>query len=197
MLELNLYNIIYLTFRLLPIILPSYFILSSIFSQDVKGFIYLAGLLIACFLTVLTSKSDLLGLNSLINKDEKCHLISLNGVSPVSKAPLSQAVYAFTLFYILFIIGTYSDRKKNNLWIQNLPTILFLSCIVVADIVWNISNNCTSPIGILTSLFVGGGFGLVWAYIIISTGAVQLQYFNGLSNRTYCSRPSKQLFKCA
>lgn len=202
MLELNVYNIIYLTFRLLPIILPSYFILSSIFSQDIKGIIYLAGLLIASFLTVLFANSVdenffKLGMGMGIDgASAKCNLISLNGVNPVSKVPLSQTVYAYTLFYLAFIIGKYSDHKKNNLWIQNLPTILFLSVIVVADIFWNLSNNCSSMAGILISLFVGGTFGLIWAWIIDSSGAVQLQYFNGLSNRTYCTRPSKQLFKC-
>jgi hypothetical protein len=198
MLELNIYNIIYLTFRLLPIILPSYFILSSIFSQDIKGIIYLAGLLIASFLTVLFANSvdeNFWGLVSL-NPSAKCNLISLNGVSPISKVPLSQTVYAYTLFYLVFIIGKYNNHKKNNLWLQNLPTILFLSIIVIGDIFWNISNNCSSIIGILISLFIGGTFGLIWAWIIDSSGAVQLQYFNGLSNRTYCMRPSKQSFKC-
>jgi len=203
MIDLNIYNIVYLTFRLLPIILPTYFILSSVFSQDIKGLIYLAGLLIACIITILFSKSIYenfpeLKLNTNPNPNvDKCNLITLNGIGPISEVPLSQAVYAYTFWYIIFIIGKHNDFKKNNLWLQNIPTIIFLTVIVIADLIWNFTNQCSSVVGLLISFFIAGIFGLLWAWIIDSSGAVKLQYFNGLSNRTYCSRPSKQVFKCS
>jgi hypothetical protein len=196
--ELNVYNIVYLTFRLLPIILPTYFILSSIFSQDIKGIIYLAGLLMACMIALLFGKSfyDIFPNNTGI-VSETCNLIALNGTSPISTVPLSQAVYAYTFFYIVFIIGKYNNFKNNNLWFQNIPTIIFLIAIIIADIVWNLTNQCSPPSALLISFAIAGTFGALWAWIIDSSGSVQLQYFNGLSNRTYCSRPSSQTFKCS
>jgi hypothetical protein len=196
--ELNVYNIVYLTFRLLPIILPTYFILSSIFSQDIKGLIYLAGLLMACMIALLFGKSfyDIFPNNTGI-VSETCNLIALNGTSPISTVPLSQAVYAYTFFYIVFIIGKYNNFKNNNLWFQNIPTIIFLIAIIIADIVWNLTNQCSPPSALLISFAIAGTFGALWAWIIDSSGSVQLQYFNGLSNRTYCSRPSSQTFKCS
>jgi hypothetical protein len=196
--ELNVYNIVYLTFRLLPIILPTYFILSSIFSQDIKGIIYLAGLLMACMIALLFGKSfyDIFP-NNTGTVSETCNLIALNGTSPISTVPLSQAVYAYTFFYIVFIIGKYNNFKKNNLWFQNIPTIIFLIAIIIADIVWNLTNQCSPPSALLISFAIAGTFGALWAWIIDSSGSVQLQYFNGLSNRTYCSRPSSQTFKCS
>jgi hypothetical protein len=204
MLELNLNNIVYLMFRLLPIILPSFFILSSIFSQDIKGLIYLAGLLIACFITMLFGNAVFdffpnlaYTFDSIATDSIKCNLISLNGVKGISKVPLSQAVYSYTLWYLIYIIGAHNNFKKNNLWVQNIPTIIFLGIIIIADIIWNFTNQCSSFAGIVISFLVAGSFGALWAWMIDSSGAVQLQYFNGLSNRTYCSRPSTQLFKCS
>jgi hypothetical protein len=191
-------------FRLLPIILPSFFILSSLFSQDIKGLIYLAGLLIACFITMLFGKAVFdffpnlaYTFDSPATDSIKCNLISLNGVKGISIVPLSQAVYSYTLWYLIYIIGAHNNFKKNNLWVQNIPTIIFLGIIIIADIIWNFTNQCSSFAGIVISFLVAGSFGALWAWMIDSSGAVQLQYFNGLSNRTYCSRPSTQLFKCS
>ena len=47
--ELNLVTLIYLFFRLAPFISVCYFSLGSIFNQDIKGLIYLVGLLVALF----------------------------------------------------------------------------------------------------------------------------------------------------
>lgn len=196
--EVNIKNIVYLLFRMMPIILPTFFILSSIFSQDIKGLIYLAGLLVSTILVIMVSKSffDLFpNWAKDTTENVKCSLISLNGISPTTIVPLSQAVYAYTFGFIIFIILAYSN-KKNNLWFQNIPTILFLGGLVVADMIWNYTNECSSFAGILFSFVVAGTFGALWAWMIDKSGSVQLQYFNGLSNRTYCSRPSQQTFKC-
>jgi len=205
MFELDLYNIVYLTFRLLPIILPSYFILSSIFSQDIKGLIYLAGLLIASIVTIgmgnylpkIDGFENLFTTGANDNTKLKCNLIALGGNSAVSQVPLSQAVFAYTFFYIIYIIGKHNDFNKNNLWIQNIPTVVFLGSIVIADMIWNLTNSCHTFPAILVSFLTAGTWGVLWAWMIDSSGAVQLQYFNGLSNRTYCTRPSTQTFKCS
>jgi hypothetical protein len=201
MFQLNIYNISYLSFRLLPIILPTYFILSSLFSQDVKGLIYLVGLLMACFISIMfgNTLSDWIAIQdeTPFPGRDKCNLITLNGTSPISNVPLSQAVYSYTFWYIIFIIGKYNDFKKNNLWLQNIPTVLFLGGIIIADVFWNFSNGCSSTRGIFVPFVVAGIFGILWAWIIDGSGAVNLQYFNGLSNRTYCTRPSTQNFKCS
>ena len=55
--ELNIITLLYLFFRLAPFVIVSFFALSSLFNQDIKGLIYLVGLLLACFLTVLIGNS--------------------------------------------------------------------------------------------------------------------------------------------
>jgi hypothetical protein len=194
--DLDLTNVITLMLRLMPVILPSYFLLASIFSQDIKGLIYLMGLLCACFATMLTGETFVNSWGAGV-PNPVCHVISLGkGGQPISQIPLSLAVYAYTFFYIVFIIAKYNDFKNNNLWIQNVATIVFLGSLIIFDFLWNSRNQCSHPLGLVLSVVVGGLTGFLWAWIIDSTGSVKLQYFNGLSNRTYCSRPSKQLFKC-
>ena len=51
--DLNLLNIIYMFFRLAPFIIVSYFTLHSIFNQDLKGIIYLVGLIVTTVVIVL------------------------------------------------------------------------------------------------------------------------------------------------
>ena len=95
--EFNIINVVYLTFRLFPILLPMYFVISTIFSLDIKGFIYLAGLLIACILNVFV-ESKIKGVFDFDVKGEKnnkCNIISLG-----YKTPLSQTIYAYTIFFI-------------------------------------------------------------------------------------------------
>ena len=48
--NIDLIKIVYLFFRLAPIIIVSYFTLSSIFNNDLKGIVYLAGLLLTCMI---------------------------------------------------------------------------------------------------------------------------------------------------
>jgi len=50
--QLNIVSIFYLFFRLAPFIIVSYFSLQSIFNQDMKGLVFLIGLLITTFLTI-------------------------------------------------------------------------------------------------------------------------------------------------
>jgi hypothetical protein len=38
--------------------------------------------------------------------------------------------------------------------------------------------------------------GIFWAYIVDSTGKVELQLFNGISNKEICSRPSRTVYRC-
>lgn len=187
--QLDLYNISYLTFRLLPIILPSYFILSSIFAQDLKAFIYLAGLLFSTLFAVFLGNSFPNWFN-LTSRGDTCNLITLNGASPTSQIPLSMVVYSYTFFYLFYVIMTYGLAS------QNIPTLVVFPILIVADFIWNISASCSTGWGIGASFIVGMSFGLVWALTIDRSKITKLQYFNGLSNRQYCIVPNNQTYKC-
>lgn len=192
--ELNLVSILYLFFRLAPFIIVSYFGLQSIFNQDLKGVVFLIGLLVTTVLTITIGN-----ILPMQNKDGAvltefaktiCNQLTLGSNGPISKLPLSQTVFGFTLAYLSYFIGT------NNLVSQNIPTFIIFPLLIVADIFWSSNNGCSTNILLLTSLILGGIFGTLWGMIIEATNMPGLSYFSGISNKDVCSRPTKSLYKC-
>jgi len=194
--KLNLISIFYLFFRFAPFIIVSYFALQSIFNQDLKGVIYLIGLLIASVITMLLGNiipntSDASGppIQSAFAK-AKCNQLTMGSDGPISKLPLSQTVFGYTIAYLSYFINI------NNLETQNIPTFILFPILILADMMWNTSNGCSTGILLLCGLIIGGIIGILWAMIIDSTGSTNLSYFSGISNKDVCSRPSKSLYKC-
>ena len=187
-------SIAYISFRLAPFILVSFFSLSSIFNQDLKGIIYLAGLLIACFVSITVSQSN----NSFYNQhansgtnDEMdiCHTLTLSGAAPISNIPLSIIVFVYTFAYLLYVIIKYQLMK------QNMPTLIFFPALVIADILWNKKNDCANVQAIVAGIVIGGAVGGLWAYMVDSLKLTKMQYMTGMGNAETCS-VSKQKFKC-
>ena len=197
--KLNINYVLYTAFRLSPFIIVCFFALSSILNQDLKGVIFLAGLLFACFFAILissglTGKAWFNGPPVADGSDSTnaaiCNTLSLSDSGRVSSIPLGMVVFSFTFFYLVDIIAKYDLAK------QNVPTLVIFPIIIIAEAVWNRQYQCATFIQLIFALGVGSLCGFGWAQIIRKTGAVQLQYFNGISNTQTCSRPSKQKFKC-
>lgn len=191
MASLNFNFILYTAFRLAPFILVSFFSLSSILNQDLKGLIYLAGLLFASFLAIMIGNMDLFKNKSdTIENELICNVLTLTESGRLSNLPLSMVVFAYTFFYLVDIIAHY---KLAN---QNIPTLIIFPLIIIGEFIWNRMYGCASLSAIIAAFGVGSLMGWAWSAMIRSTGVVQLQYFNGISNAAVCSRPSKQKFKC-
>ena len=192
--ELNIISIFYLFFRLAPFIITAYFALQSIFNQDLKGLIFLVGLLITAFLTIFIgnvlpqSEKDQINLSTYAQAI--CNQLTLGATGPISRLPLSQTVYGYTLAYLSYFIGT------NNLVSQNIPTFIMFPILIIGDIFWSSSNGCSTNIMLITSLIIGGIIGTLWAMIIEGTKVPGLAYFSGISNKDVCSRPTKSLYRC-
>jgi hypothetical protein len=192
MMQINLFNITYLFIRLAPFILVCYFTLGSIFNQDLKGIIYLIGLLFACFITAgLGNIPIFTKVKNLRDLPQLCKSISLSkDGTPISNVPFGITILSYTFFYLFYIIA------KNGLWANNAPTFILFPILIVCDFIWNLQNGCGSMEGLFMSFGVGAIIGTIWATIISASGSTELQFFNGLSNKETCSRPSKSVFKC-
>ena len=195
--ELNLVTLSYLFFRLAPFIIVCYFSLSSIFNQDAKGLIYLIGLLLACFSTYLIGSMIPISFTNIVDASGQigqvngvCNLITIGKNGSFSNVPIGIAILTYTLVYLVYIIAI------NHLETSNIPTLIFFPVLILADIIWNIMNNCFKPFGIVVSIVVGGGIGAAWAYLIDSFKQPRLFFLNVGSDKVVCQRPSKQLFKC-
>ena len=193
--DFNLINILYMFFRLAPFIIVSYFTLQSLFNQDLKGVIYLVGLLVASFVTVilggvLKKLSPPKGLMPTDYSRIRCTQLTLGNTQPISILPLSQTVFGYTLAYLTYFIAI------NNLQTQNIATFIMFPILIMSDIIWSTSNLCSSPKYLLISLIIGGIIGTLWAMIIESTNMPNLAYMSGVANKDVCSKPSKSLYKC-
>jgi len=185
--EINLFNITYLFIRLAPFILVCYFTLSSVFNQDLKGIIYLIGLLFACFATAGLGNIPIFKVDPL---PQLCNFIRLKNNEPISKIPLGLTILSYTFFYLFYIIG------KEGLYANNIPTFILFPILIVCDSLWNLNHGCINSGGVIVSFLIGSIIGVSWAAIITASGVAELKFFNGISNKETCSRPSKTLYKC-
>jgi hypothetical protein len=196
--ELNLVTLLYLFFRLAPFIIVCYFSLGSIFNQDIKGLIYLVGLLFACFATFLVGQTLPLAYSTGVEPGgltakavmPVCNLLTIGKDGSFSKIPLGISILSYTLIYLVYIIA------KNHLELTNIPTLVFFPILIVGDLIWNLRNECYATFGVFLSIAVGALSGWAWAYIIASLNKPGLFFLNIGSDQSVCQRPSKQLFKC-
>lgn len=196
--QINIFSILYISFRLAPFILVCFFSISSIFNQDLKGLFYLCGLLIASFFAIIIGNSFKSTFETNNDSEDKlynnvtktCNILTLTESGPLSLIPLSLIVFLYTFAYIGTII------VKYNLVTQNIPIFIIFPLLIFADIYWIFINDCFKPAAIFVALILGTGIGIGWAFAIDRLKITKLQYFNGLSNKEFCSIPSKQTFKC-
>lgn len=190
--ELNIIAFSYLFLRLAPFILVCFFTLTSIFNQDFKGIVYIAGLLLSCFITIVIGNglSEFIPIVSASDKPEICNMITVGSSGDISKLPLGQSVISFTFGYLLYTIVEQKIVK------QNISTIVFFPILLLFDMIWNAKNGCYSIWQLIYSLILGGLSGVLWSFIIASTNSPALRYFSGLNNNEICSVPSQQTFKC-
>ena len=205
--EANLYTLFYLFFRLSPFIVACFFSLISIFNSDMKGLIYLVGLIFSTAITWLFGRSIITnnnlermgidfgkGSENPVQIEENgipnvCNFLSLGGFHTFSKVPLGLAVLSYTFFYLLFTIASY------HMEIFNLPTLILFPILLLADIWWNISNGCFPVISCLMSLIVAGGLGVGWS-AFVQKNMPNMQYLMVGSNRQMCMKPSETYFTC-
>jgi hypothetical protein len=193
--DLNIVNICYLFFRLAPFIIVCYFTLQSIFNQDLKGLIYLVGLIIASVFSIIIGNIIPQPDVALVSADNKyskakCNTLTIGANEPISRLPLSQTVFGYTLAYLSYFIGV------HNLTTQNIPVFVIFPILILADIFWSVSNGCSSNEMLLSALIIGGTVGAIWGLVIDSTNMSNLTYYSGISNSQVCSQPKRSLYRC-
>ena len=188
---LNVQSIMYIGFRLAPFILISFFTLSSLFNSDIKGIIFLAMLLLNCFITISIGISLSDDTISSINPNMICNSLTLTTNGPLSKLPLNINILTFTFAYLAYIIFA------NNAVINNIPTLVVLPIFILYQMYWSWKNGCNSILYSGISLVIGGLLGTLFSYGIDKSGIVQLQYFNGITKQDVCVRATNAKYKCS
>ena len=188
-----------LFFKLLPFIIVCYFILFSLFFFDLKGIIYLTGLLITCLITIIIGKVGGVEYNS-DNNNGACNLLDLNtdnNNEPLSPVALNIVSLAFLLGYYTTILAKHENKKSNYRFTNNVFSYIILLGVILTYFYWYYSLSKCGDLklaGVPIAIGIIGG--ALWSIFIMETNISQLQYFNGISSAEVCSMPTKKMYRC-
>jgi hypothetical protein len=203
--EINASTFMNLFIKLCPFILVCFFTISSIFNNDLKGIVYLIGMLFTIGLTILVGNIpyvvELLG-NP--NGGELCETISF-GHSSLSRLPLGEVIIGFTFLYLLTSMMNVSTALVSANW----PTVIFFILLIIAEL--NTNSNifrkgedsnpengaCYSATTSVITYSIGALFGAGWAYIVYISDSPEFQYFKEYKHNQKCSKVTNQQVKCA
>lgn len=186
--QLNFSNMLQFFSTISPILLAFFLVMISLFNTDIKGLVYLGGILIA-------SVINLFIMNTLKVKSDKIPSPACN----LMDFPLNLNEYISPAFNTMFISFTlmYLYLPMQYISSINYPVLIFICGLLVMDAVTKISRGCTNFSGIALGFLVGSILGILYFISLWKTGHDDLLFFNAEpSNNVICSRPKKQTFKC-
>jgi hypothetical protein len=154
-------DLLFITYRILPFIMISFLVITSLFMGELSAFLVLVGVLLSSIITVIVSKSDFVK-KQMFDTDllQKCNLISFDG-HVLSNLPLSTHIYAFLSAYFIYVTNYHGIIGVMN----NAILIGTLLMILVVDM-WFNYNNCLKSGIVAIPLLIGGFCGWLWPQII-------------------------------
>ena len=186
--ELTLSNLLQFLSFISPTLLIFFLFLSSLFNQNLKGLVYIAGILITFIINVFFM--NLVGSERDENEAYSCSLFDIPYITQFNSPYPSSLLISFTLAYLVL------PMKYNNQ--MNYGVLAFLCILLAIDVITKVENKCTTYAGSILGALVGFLFGAIWYVLFHATGYDGLLYFDELrSDNVVCSRPSKQTFKCS
>lgn len=169
-----------------PFLVVLLFVLISVINANLKGMIYLLGVILMFFMVLMCQK--VLRSQNPPSQRPYCRLFSQN--AEINGVPsFNTAVFTFTLTYMFL------PMMLNG--IMNFPLLILLLVLYVIDMVVKVSQQCTTYVGVVLGSMVGIVWGLTWYFIIASQQNGLLYYDDLISNKVACSRPTQQQFKCS
>ena len=186
--QLSFSNLLQFFAAISPILLAFCLVMISLFNSDIKGLVYLGGILIASLINLFILNTLKIKSETLIPK--YCNLIEF---------PFNLNEYVSPAFNSMFIAFTlaYLYMPMQYISSMNYPVILFITGLLVLDGGTKVMGGCTTFGGVALGTLIGLVLGLLWFVAFYSTNHKDLLYFNAeSSNNVVCSRPSKQTFKC-
>ena len=185
MINLNLISLIYLFFRLAPILIVCTFTLQVILNSDVRSFMFLLGLcLLLLILGAPNIEEILFNKNPIYPKS-----INFDILQPTNDmVPISIPIYSFIISFITTIIGI------HKIWAQNIPILTIFPFMAISDFIWNIFQNRVSVLKSLGVLIVSAGIGCGWAFLSNKIFK-DFGYWSGIRNKNLC-KYNKAIYKC-
>ena len=174
-----------------PLLLTFFVVASSLFNTDLKGIVYLGGLLCASVINLFFMNS--IKSTRSIDADVMCELWNidlLKGWNDYNSPALGSMYMGFTFIYLF--MPMLAHKQVNYAMIA---TILFLFGLNASV---NLSNKCNKMDGIFLGVLSGILLGMCWYGMFHAAGYDSLLYYPEMqSNNVICKKPSKQTFKCS
>ena len=177
-------NFLKLSSLIAPLFLVMLLVIISVINSDVKGLIYLMGIMFLFIIVICFNSIIPFNLNK-----EGCTLWGNNYLGRYNFPSFYTSLYAFTILYILYpmiVNGAY-----------NFPLITILLALYIFDIIIRFCMmHCTN----FTHIVLGTVLGLLFSlfYLSLFTNNPELLYYNDfISDKIACSVPSSQKFKCS
>ena len=165
-----------------PYVLIGFFLLLSIFNQNLKGVAYLVGI---CVLFTISG-----GVSTMLEASSNNRKCGDHGVFHQSNGlPPGTLVYVFSFFYLITPMVTTG--------IVNMPLLVSLALMTIVDATVNLRDNCTDLSFIVIAIVFASIIGTLWSVLIYSVKRELVYHTDYIStNKLACSLPSKQKFKC-
>ena len=188
-LQLTFSNIVQLFSIFAPLFLGTFLVLVSVFNQNIKGLVYLGGVLIASVINYAVSMG--IGSEPIPSEGTICNLMEVPFIPNRYNVPNYNSMFiAFTLMYLLLPM---LSNNQINFWIVGTIVSIF-----AVDSYVKLQYSCTVPRGITIGGIVGAALGAVWYFLLKFNKFESLLFFNDLtSNNVVCNRPKNQTFKCS
>ena len=164
-----------------PYVLLGFFLLLSLFNTNIKGIVFLIGVVIMIFFSSFVSKN--------VGGPESSVCNVFGDIGLLGKAlPLSLLVYGFTFMYLLF------PMVQNRM--MNYPVLFSLLLLISSDISIKLKLECVNMKGIFVALSIATVSGIAWYILIQNIAPYLLYHVDYISDKQVCSMPSQQHFKC-
>lgn len=192
MISWSLANIFQFISFIAPSLIAFFLFMSSIFNQDLKGFVYLAGAMFATCLNRIAQ--SVIATPPTGDRSVACSFF--DGFpfklfsTEVSTQPSTASMFiAFTTTYL--VMPMYYNNQINY------PIIITFFSLFMINAWTNVVNKCTPATGAILGGLIGIVCALSWFSIFKSSGMSKLLYFNEVaSNKVMCEKPTEQQFKC-
>ena len=186
----NIFN--FLSF-MTPFLLVFFLVMVSVFNMDIKGIIYLGGLLMTSIINIFFM--NIIKSDSINNRNPLCgklnipFMIGSSADDRYDTPSINAVILSFTMAYLLLPM---IFNKQINYVI-----IITLVSLFIIDTFSQTSNNCTKPTGTMLGSLLGFILGSIYYTVLYHSGNKKLLYFEEFqSNNILCKRPRKQQFKC-
>lgn len=191
---MDVYLIVYLAFRLMPFLVAAILSIAPLFNHNVRGLVYLFGMLLSVAATsfisyIVNQFAPSILSASPINPSAACNAFSLSSDGTKTLVPLELAILGYSAFYLIYSMAV------NGLVQNNIATILFFISAIIGTTYWIYTNSCYTLPACLVAIVASGGFGTLWGYIVKKEMPTR-QYLFTPSNRQACYRKDDYTFVC-